>query len=72
MYKDVMLDIETLGRGEDAVVVQVAGAFFDRETGEIGKIFSEKVNGNSEVKAGFRLSADTIEWWKGIDLERYE
>lgn len=63
-YKDVMLDIETLGKGENAVVVQVAGAFFDRVTGEVGDVFSARIKGESEVKCGFELDKGTMEWWE--------
>lgn len=61
--KDLMLDIETLGNTPNAVIVQIAAAYFDRETGEVGLVFNENINIESSMSEGFEVSPNTIRWW---------
>lgn len=61
--KDVMLDIESLGNGKNATIVQVAAVFFDRATGKLGKSFKVNIDARSAVQSGAELDADTVYWW---------
>lgn len=61
--KDVMVDIETLGNGKNACVVQIGACYFDRLTGEIGETFKVNIDARSAVKEGAELDADTVYWW---------
>jgi len=61
--KDVMLDLETFGNGNNAVIVQIGACYFDRTTGEIGSTFSSNVNSNDGIRNGFEVTGSTIEWW---------
>lgn len=61
--KDVMLDFETFGNGNNACIVQVGACYFDRKTGEIGKTFKENVDARTSVQSGADIDADTIYWW---------
>ena len=42
--KDVMIDFETLGNSNNAVVVQIGACYFDRKTGEIGYKFETNID----------------------------
>lgn len=61
--KDVMIDIESLGKGENKCVVQIGACFFDRDTGEIGASFKRNIDAISAEREGFKLDADTVYWW---------
>lgn len=61
--KDCMLDLETLGNGENKCVVQIGACYFDRTTGEIGKTFKVNVDAKSATDEGFQLDAPTVYWW---------
>lgn len=60
---DIMLDLETLGNGNRAVIVQIGACYFDRDTGEIGEEFFVKVDANSCVRAGLEMDPSTVYWW---------
>lgn len=57
-----MIDLETMGLGEKAAVIQIGACYFDME-GNIGDRFSVNVSLESEVVAGFTLDPSTIMWW---------
>jgi exodeoxyribonuclease VIII len=61
--KDVMVDIETLGTGKNACVIQVGACYFDRLTGEIGETFKVNIDARSAVASGAEIDADTVYWW---------
>lgn len=61
--KDVMIDLETLGVSTNAPIIQIGACYFDRFTGEIGKIFKVNVNLKSAVKSGAVIDPDTVCWW---------
>lgn len=61
--KDLMIDIETLSTAPDAVMIQLAGVYFDRATGETGAEFCMNIDENSCVAKGFTLSKSTLDWW---------
>lgn len=61
--KDCMIDLETLGNGENKCVCQIGACFFDRKTGAIGDIFKANIDARDAVREGFVLDADTVYWW---------
>lgn len=61
--KDVMIDLETLGNGENKCVIQIGACYFDRNSGEIGETFKCNVDAKSAVQEGFELDAQTVYWW---------
>lgn len=61
--KDVMLDLETLSTGNNAVILQIGACYFDRITGEIGDTFCVNIDIASSIKEGFSIDADTLKWW---------
>lgn len=60
--KDLMLDIETLGNGEYAAIVQIAACYFDRVTGEIGDKFDQKIDLEDACRYG-QADGSTIKFW---------
>ena len=61
--KDVMIDLETLGNGKNACVVQIGACYFNRETGEIGDKFKVNVDAESAMRSGADMDASTVYWW---------
>jgi len=70
--KDVMIDLETLGNGENKCVIQVGACYFDRKTGEIGKTFKRNIDARTALAAGFQMDASTVYWWLGQSAEARE
>lgn len=63
MRSDVMIDLETMGNGPDAAIVQIGGIYFNRETGDFGEQFSARISLADAVSYGGRIDAMTVEWW---------
>lgn len=61
--KDVMVDLECLGKNESKVICQIGAVYFDRVTGELGQELKINVDAISHEKLGGRLDADTVYWW---------
>lgn len=60
---NVMLDIETLGKGPQAPILSIAAVLFDLKTGDVGPSFYAVVDLESELDRGAVPDADTIYWW---------
>ena len=63
--KDVMIDFETLATTEKALVIQVAAAYFDRHTGNVGKTFKINIDVSSYKDSGLNADIDPniVLWW---------
>lgn len=59
--KNIMVDLETLGKGSNAVIVSIGAVAFD-ETG-LGATFYRNVAPQSCVDIGMTIDVDTIMWW---------
>jgi hypothetical protein len=70
--KDVMVDIETLGNGNRACIVQIGACYFDRKTGEIGKTFKVNIDAATAVASGAEMDASTVYWWLSQSKEAIE
>ena len=68
---DVMMDFETLGTGNDAVIIQIGACYFDRITGAIYSKFKANIDSESSVKHGFTIDASTVSWWMNQDKEAF-
>lgn len=60
--RDVMLDLETMGRGPDAPIIAIGAVQFDVEAG-IGESFYRTVDLRSSVDGGAVIDPDTVLWW---------
>jgi hypothetical protein len=54
----VMIDIEALGQGDDALIIQIGAADFD-----CTKTFKRTLDPRDCEKNGATLNADTVMWW---------
>lgn len=62
---DVMIDLETLGKGSDAHILQIGACYFDRLTGKIGETYNHIIDASSMEDSGARMDASTVMWWLG-------
>jgi hypothetical protein len=62
-WSDLMIDLETLGTGTDAVVLSIGAVFFDIERNELGPTFIVQPEVESQIKKGRVMDPDTIKWW---------
>jgi hypothetical protein len=62
--KDLMIDIETLGTGSNAVMIQLSGVFFDPGTKKAGRVFDRCLGVDDSVAKGFEKDKSTEQWWK--------
>ena len=63
MFKDIMVDLETMATGSNASIVQFGAVEFDRNTGLTGRRFKHNVSLESCIVAGLRVDGNTVEWW---------
>lgn len=61
--KDLMVDLETLGKKADSVILQIGAIYFDRHTGKLGRRFKLNIDLDDSLDNGFTVDADTIFWW---------
>lgn len=62
-YVDVMLDLETMGVGNNPALIQLAAVAFNSETGEEYVKFDRKIDLQSSMDAGLTITAGTIKFW---------
>ncbi|MFM9673750.1 3'-5' exonuclease, partial [Streptomyces galilaeus] len=68
----VMLDLETMGQGNNAAIVAIGAVFFEPTTGEIGDTFYRKIDLESAAQYG-EIDPNTVLWWlKQSDAARAE
>lgn len=60
----IMLDLETLGTSERAVILSIGACmFYEEGSGIHGEPFEVHVDPNSCVDAGLVMDASTVMWW---------
>lgn len=64
---DIMTDIETLGKGDNTTVFQIAACAFDISSGEILKIFNQIAN--IEKDNDIPIDGSTLLWWLKTDRD---
>ena len=64
---DVMTDIETLGRGENATIFQISAIAFDIKTGEHINKFN--MIADIEKNSFLNVTGSTLKWWLNTDKE---
>ena len=63
-----MIDIETLGKGPNSVILSIGAVQFDIETGDILDEFYQVVNPQTCIDIGMEMDIDTILWWIKKDV----
>lgn len=61
--KNIMLDIETLGTGNRAVLLSIGACYFDPAKNEIVEQFYQNIDPQSCVESGLTMDVSTIMWW---------
>lgn len=61
--KDVMLDLETMGKGPTAAIIQIGACYFTENAIEYK--FSCNVALQSSLAYGMTTDEDTVDWWRG-------
>lgn len=64
---DIMVDLETLGLGDDTTIFQISAASFDISTGEINSEIDLKLD-ISSVK-NLNVEGGTLKWWLKTDKD---
>lgn len=60
-----MVDIETMGKGPTAAIIQIGALTFCKRTGYIDRKFRADVSLQSSLQHGCHLDQDTVDWWRG-------
>lgn len=60
---NVMLDLETMGKGPNAAIIAIGAVAFNVEKEKIGDSFYTIVDLESAVEAGGVIDASTVLWW---------
>lgn len=67
MRVDIMTDIETLGKGNNTTVFQIAACMFDIATGDIIDTFNQTIDIAKDKN--IPIDGDTLLWWLNTDKE---
>jgi len=59
----LMLDLETFGSNSDSVICSIGAIEFDIKTGETGRQFYQKIDVQSCLDVGMKVSGATLMWW---------
>ena len=68
-FGDIMVDLETLGTRQDAIVLEISAVEFNRHTGEIGEVLDMKLDIDDQLSYRRSLSRETLQWWFKQDEE---
>jgi hypothetical protein len=69
--RNVMIDIETLGRKPGFIILSVALVEFDIKTGTVLKSLQRNFNLVESLSQGFKIEADTLKWWSKQNKELF-
>ena len=68
-YNAAMTDIESMGVGPNAAVVQIAFVAFNTETGEVSPDYCYvNVDLSSSLLHGGEVDSPTVQWWRNRDF----
>lgn len=62
-FNHVMVDLETFGKGENAVIAAISAIAFDIKTGDISRVFYQKIDITTCLALGMEVDGSTIYWW---------
>lgn len=68
-FGNIMVDLETLGTRQDAIVLEISAVEFNCHTGEIGEVFDAKLDIDEQVQYRRSLNCETLQWWFKQDEE---
>ena len=69
---NLMIDLETLGTEDDAVILSIGACYFCIETGKIGDTFHKAISIQSCINGKRSIEASTLLWWmnQGDDAKK--
>jgi len=67
---DLMVDIETLGTGQNSVITQIGACYFDRETAEVKETFLVNVQIQDCLDKGLKVDSGALKFWFGEIFKR--
>ena len=67
---DLMVDIETLGTGQNSVITQIGACYFDRHTAEVKETFLVNVQIQDCLNHGLGVDAGALKFWFGEIFKR--
>lgn len=59
---NIMIDLETLGTDDDAVVLSIGAVFFDPRAG-LGNTYERAIKIQKQIDMGRTITGDTFLWW---------
>ncbi len=62
MYRDIMVDLETMGTGPDAAIIAIGAVAFNEDKLSDSE-FYEVVDLQSSVDVGLKIDPSTVLWW---------
>lgn len=62
-FGNIMVDLETLGIRQDAIVLEISAVEFNCHTGEIGEVFDVKLDIDDQLLYRRSLNRETLQWW---------
>jgi hypothetical protein len=65
MSLDIMIDLETLSTGPDAIVLSIGACVFDIKSQQILSTFIQIPDVQDQMKKGREIEASTLKWWFG-------
>jgi len=68
-FKHLMVDIETLSTGSNAVICSIAAIPFCPYSGETGEAFARNIDIQSCLDVGLQVDGQTIYWWLNQSTE---
>jgi len=67
---DLMLDIETLGTGHNAVITQIGAVYFIRNTGQALSQFQTNIQIQDALNEGLEIDGSALKFWFEQGIER--
>lgn len=67
--KDVMIDLETVGRRAGCGILSIGAVFFDPDAGVLGPELYTVVKLSSCEKVGLHIDPETMAWWEKQNSE---
>lgn len=64
-YRDVMIDLETLGTRPGSVILSIGAVMFDARACHVGETFYSAIGVASSLSAGATIDDETLNWWSG-------
>ena len=71
-YKDIMVDLETIGNTSNSAIFSISAVRFCRETGFIEKEFHVDIDIQSCFDLGLMPTGSTLSWWLNQDKKAIE